>query len=252
MRSILPAVCILTLLGCAEANPDDGENDVIKPTKSANLRDVPCTDQSISMLMLYDEPASGKIREEGEDPDGFVSYVDATGGGLNATQSFVYARFTDKGLVKVALSDDDAFESLDWDIAFRRYVVRVNSGVSGPGEVTVARTAPKTQFADLKAVPANLDLRTEQYFTEDGCELVADGSGLNAPATALASFWTYQNCVQMTKNVYVLALPKKRHVKLEVLSYYSPENQKVCDATGKVPMTASGAGNVRVRWNFLP
>jgi hypothetical protein len=177
--------------------------------------------------------------------------VDATGGGLNATESYVYARFTDKGLIKVELTDEEAFESLDWDIALRRYVIRLNSGVSGPGEVTAARTAPMTQFADLKEVPANLELRTEQYFSEDGCEFLADTSGIGAPGTALASYWTYQSCVQMTKNVYVLALPRKRHVKLEVLAYYSLENQKVCDATGKVP-SPSGAGSVRLRWDFLP
>jgi hypothetical protein len=48
-----------------------------------------------------------------------------------------------------------------------------------------------------------------------------------------------------------LALAQKRHVKFEVLSYYTPENQKVCDQTGKVPMP-SGAGNMRLRWDFLP
>jgi hypothetical protein len=249
MRPSLVAVCVLSVLGCA----DGADSDPTHPgpdDKPANLREVPCTDQSVEMLMLYDEPASGGIREEGQANDWFVSYVDATGGGVNATESYVYARFTDQGLMKVALTDEQAFESLDWDIAFRRYVIRVNSGVSGPGEVTAARTAPMTQFADLKAVPANLPLRTEEYFSEDGCEFVSDGSGIGAPATALASYWTYQQCLQMTKNVYVLGLPKKRHVKLEVLAYYSPENQKVCDATGQVP-TPSGGGNVRLRWDFL-
>jgi hypothetical protein len=56
----------------------------------------------------------------------------------------------------------------------------------------------------------------------------------------------------MTHNVYVIALkePKQRHVKLEVLSYYVPENQKICDETGAVPMP-TGAGNMRIRWAFL-
>jgi hypothetical protein len=117
--------------------------------------------------------------------------------------------------------------------------------------VTAARTAPMTKFPDLQAVPENLEHRTEEYFIGDDCEFVADGSGLIAPATALASFWSYQSCVQMTKNVYVLALPDERHVKLEVLAYYTPENQRICDETGKVPMP-SGGGNMRLRWDFLP
>ena len=254
MRSILAAACALSLLACGDGDAPNDHGDHEPPDdrdKPADLREVPCTDQSISKLMLHEEPASGRIREEGQGTDWFVSYVDATGGGLNVTESYVYARFTDKGLTKVELSDEEAFESLDWDIAFRRYVIRLNSGVSGPGAVTAARTAPKTLFADLEEVPENLEQRTEEYFIGDACELLADTSGIGAPATALASYWTYQSCVQMTKNVYVLALPKKRHVKLEVLAYYTPDNQKICDDTGKVPMP-SGGGNMRVRWDFLP
>jgi hypothetical protein len=62
----------------------------------------------------------------------------------------------------------------------------------------------------------------------------------------------YPMCVQMTHNVYVIALkePKERHVKLEVLSYYTPDKQKICDETGQVPMP-SGAGNMRIRWAFI-
>ena len=45
----------------------------------------------------------------------------------------MYAKFTANGLVKLdTLSDMTALDSMDWDIAFRRYVVRINSGFSGP------------------------------------------------------------------------------------------------------------------------
>jgi hypothetical protein len=248
MRSILGGLCMLIWMGCgSDAGPED-------PAKSAHdkpamLREVPCTDTSFTTLMLFDELSTGKIREEGSG-DEFVTFVDATGGGMNASQSYVYARFSDKGLEKLPLTDEDAFTSVDWEIAFRRYVIRLNSGVSGPGDVRGGRTAPMTQFADLSGVPANLELRTEEYFMGDNCEFVSDGSGIGAPATALASYWTYKSCLQMTKNVYVLALPKGKHVKLEVLAYYSLENQKLCDETGEIGLP-SGAGNIRVRWAFL-
>lgn len=258
MRSILGVLCVLLAAGCGD-NASDSKADASDAhdegheggdhDEPADLREVPCTDTSVSTLMLFDEPSTGKIREEGKGTD-FSTFVDATGGGMNASQSYLYAKFTEKGLQKVDITDEEAFESLDWQIAFRRYVIRLNSGVSGPGDVQAGRTAPMTQFATLKEVPDDLELRTEEYFTGDSCEFVSDGSGIGAPATALASFWTYKMCLQMTKNVYVIALPKKRHVKLEVLSYYSPENQKRCDETGEVGIP-SGAGNIRVRWAFL-
>jgi HmuY protein len=179
----------------------------------------------------------------------FHTLIDATGGGLAPSKSYVYARFSDTGLKAVAISDEDAFSSLGWDIAVRRYVIRLNSGVSGPGDVTAARTQPKTDFDTLKSVPSELDYRTEEYFT-DSCDFVSDGSGIGTPATALASFWSYQACVAMTHNVYVVALPDERHVKLEVLSYYAPDKQLTCDETGMVPMP-SGAGSMRIRWAYL-
>jgi hypothetical protein len=199
--------------------------------------------------MLFEEPSLGKIREEGKGSD-FLSFIDASGGGMEATESYVYARFTSKGLQKLDLTDEEAFKSVDWEIAFRRYVIRLNSGVSGPGDVRGGRTAPATEFAKLEEVPDNLELRTEEYFTSDGCEYVSDGSGIGAPATALASYWTYKSCLQMTNNVYVLELPKKKHVKLQVLSYYTPDNQKLCDETGQINIP-SGAGSIRVQWAFL-
>jgi hypothetical protein len=237
MRYVLGVLCVLMWVGCGDDSSSDskgsdaGEQDHAQGDhdKPAMLREVPCTDTSFKTLMLFDELAAGKIREEGSG-DEFVSFVDATAGGMSTTQSYVYARFTSKGLEKLPLTDDDAFTSLDWQIAFRRYVIRLNSGVSGPGDVRGGRTAPMTQFADLSKVPADLELRTEEYFIGDNCE--------------------YKSCLQMTKNVYVLELPKGKHVKLEVLAYYTLENQKLCDETGQTALP-SGAGNIRVRWAFL-
>lgn len=227
--------------GAADAGP--GEVDAGPP------RMVECIDQSISMLQLFDTPASGAIADESTGDGSFRNHIDATGGGMSPTEAFVYARFEDTGLVKVEIDDDAAFESTAWDIAFRRFVVRINSGVSGPSSVTGARTAPGTTFDGLTAVPDGLSYRDEAYFT-DTCEYVPDGSGIGSPQTALSSFWSYAGCVAMTGNVFVLQLASGRHVKLEVLSYYSPDVQTSCNETDTIS-SPSGAGNLRIRWAFL-
>jgi hypothetical protein len=237
--------------GCASGS-DPERTEAEHASMPESLREVECVDQSISQLMLFEAPASGRITNSPDpDTDSFQTTVDATAGGLEATESFVYARFTDRGLEKVPIGDEDAFASLDWDIAFRRYVIRLNSGISGPGSITGARTLPETAFdaLEIPPEPEAVPYRTEAYFTAS-CDYVNDGSGLQSPGTALASFWKYQGCVQMTGNVFVLALHDQRHVKLEVLSYYAPEQQQKCDMTGMVP-TPSGAGNLRIRWAFL-
>lgn len=229
--------------GVDAGSPDAGPPDAGPP------REVPCIDQSLSQLMLFDNVSPGTITDESTGDGIFQHLIDATGGGMTPITSYVYARFTDDGLVKVDISDEDALESTEWHIAFRRFVLRLNSGVSGPGSITAARTAPGTTLETLDAVPSGLVQRDEQYFTES-CEYVPDTSGIGSPATALSSFWSYAGCVAMTGNVYVVALPGGRHVKLEVIAYYSPENQATCDESNTIS-SPSGAGNIRIRWGFL-
>lgn len=230
------------------AMADTGPEDMGAPPL-CEATTVPCIDQSIAILDLFDVPNPAVVTEEGTTAGEFTTLVDASGGGMTPTLAFVYGRFTETGLEKLAISDEDAFLSTDWDIAFRRYVFRVNSGVGGPSCVQAGRTAPATTFDGLTAVPDGLSYRTESYLT-DTCEIVPDGAGLGSPATALSSFWSYPGCVSMTGNVYVLALRSGRHVKLQVIGYYSPANQASCDATGMIT-TPSGAGSVRIRWAFL-
>lgn len=226
-----------------DSGPTDAGGSACAPV------DVLCIDQSIATLDLFDTVSPALITEEGTTAGEFLTHIDSTGGGFMPTQAFVYARFTETGLVKVEITDEDAFTSTDWDISFRRFIIRLNSGVSGPSCVVGARTAGGTTFDGLTAVPDGLSYRTEEYFTGT-CDLVPDGSGLGSPATALSSYWTYEMCVQMAHNVYVVQTAAGRHVKLEVMGFYPPDIQATCDATGSAPMPSMG-GNLRIRWAFL-
>jgi hypothetical protein len=234
-----------------ESDPGDGDGDGDGDGERCAPAEVACVDAQIGTLMLGDTASGGAIANEAVGEGVFLSQVDATAGGFGGSGSYTYARFTAEGLKAVELGDEQALESTDWDIAFRRYIIRLNSGVSGPSCVQGARTAASTEFATLDALPASLSFRAEQYFTGDTCELVPDTSGIGAPQTVLSSFWTYPGCVQMTGNVYVVRLASGQHVKLQVESYYSPDLQAMCDASGSVPMSNNGAGNYRVRWAAL-
>lgn len=233
---------------------DDGMTD--PPARCEPAATVECSDAQITDLGLFEEVSPDGVTNEVLD-QGFRSVIDATGGVMFGggppvpTQSFVYLRFTESGLEKVELSDVDAFESGDWDLAARRFVLRVNSGVSGPSCVQAARTAPGTEFASLTEVPDGLDYRTESYYASEDCTIVSDG-GIGSPSVALGSYWSYRGCVEMTGNIYLLELADGRSVKLEVESYYSPEVQEFCDENGMLPGgQPSGSGRVQVRWAFL-
>ena len=220
--------------GVDSGTPDTGAPDSGLTPVCTMPTTVPCTDNQILDLPLFTN-ANMAMVENTADGTGWMSHVDATAGGFMPTQGFVYAKFTDTGLQRVDIGDEAAFMSMDWDVAFRRFIIRLNSGVSGPSCVTGARTAAATDFATLTSVPASLTYRTEEYYSAaPGCMLVPDGSGLGSPGTALQSFWEYPGCVKMTGNVYVLQLANGRHVKLTVDDYYAPTYQDFLDAISKL------------------
>jgi hypothetical protein len=215
---------------------------------------VPCSDEVILQMSLKKTATDGAVASTA-DGAGFRSTIDATAGGLDPTESYTYARFAESGLEKVDISDEDALDSMDWDIAFRRFVVRINSGHSGPSCVAAARVPDKYgTYDDLASAPADLTYHTDDYFTPpDSCQLIPDGSGLmGSPATALSTYWTYPGCVAMSDFVYVVELANGKHVKLQVQRYYSEAVQEQCDTTGKIPMSNTGSGNFEIRWAFLP
>lgn len=237
-------------IGAADTSSDAGPPDA-KPDTAATACEatvVPCTDSQIPDMSLL-KKASKRIVENEPDGAGFLSHVDATGGGMTPTESYVYARFTDTGLERVDIGDEAAFDKPTWDIAFRRYVIRLDSGVSGPSCVVGAALPAGTDYDSVTAAPAKLALESEAYYTKK-CQLVPDGSGLNGPGTVLSGFWTYANCVQMSGAVYIVQLADGRQIKLTVTSFYPAAAQAKCDETGAAPPGTAG-GQIRFRWAFL-
>lgn len=227
-----------------------GTDDEPEPAPKCEASAVRCTEQSIDQLDLLTTVSTGEIREEGTTSGQFHTYVDARAGGLTPTQSYTYVSFTEQGLTRVSVDDQAALASTDWDIAFRRFVIRVNSGVSGPSCVSVAQAPMGTTFDSVTRVDPAWQFRTENYFTET-CELVEDDTGIGGPAAAMGSYWAYESCLVMTGNVFVLRLADSRHVKVQVTSYYEPSVQETCNQTGSATQP-SGAAQFRIKWAFLP
>jgi heme-binding HmuY-like protein len=214
---------------------------------------VKCSDEIILGMNLQPTATKAKITSAA-DGAGWTSNIDATAGGAftSTPEAYTYGKFTDAGLVKVDISDEDSLTSMAWDIAFRRYVVRINSGDSGPSCVQAARVPGTAKYEEISAVPANLGYHTDDYFTDE-CDIIPDGTGLpNSPATALSSYWTYPGCVKMSDFVFVVALADGHHVKLVVDDFYLPAIQEQCDTTGMIPMSNTGSANFIVRWSYLP
>jgi hypothetical protein len=239
--------------GCAPVSDDggdegegeegEGELACTEPTEpecqDASFQDLAMSDNASTRTIL-DTVAGGVHEVE----------VDSTAGGFNGTDGFIYGKFTDDGFVKVDIADFDSFASMDWDIGFRRYVVRLNSGVSGPSCVAAANLGDDA-FESITALPSGAEFRVEEYM-DDTCALIPDGSGLpTSPGTAMQNYWTYPGCVAMTHNIYAISLADGRTVKIEMQRYYLPEAaQDLCDEDGELANNAVG-GNIRFRWAWL-
>ena len=258
-RTILPFLVASALLGGCSGTSSSGASDLaatvdlaVAPDLAGGAcgpaRTVPCTDNQIVDLPLF-KRASTRTVEFAADGAGFTGHVDASAGGFAPTESFVYVKFGKSGISRVSLGDEAALGSLDWDLAFRRYLIRLNSGVSGPGCVVAAAAPGGATYDELTTAPANLAFQDEAYY-DSGCALVDDGSGLMSPGTVVDHFWTYSMCVQMTGQPYIVRLADGRLLKFAVTSYYAPDVQATCDSTGAVPVDAAGA-QLRFRWAVL-
>lgn len=228
----------------SEAGSDDGTDDGGSDDGAASG----CTDALILDLGLIDGAVSTGEVTVAPDGDGWVSTVDATAGGITEapTQPWIYLRFTPDGLQKVELDDLQALDSTEWDIAAKRFGLRLNSGTSGPSTVSAVALVDAT-YEDVTELPAGATLLTESFY-DDSCTLIDDGSGQGAPGYVLTPWWFYPGCVGTTLVPFVLELADGSHVKLVVDAYYE-EGQAMCNEGGAMGTTS---GMYTWRWAYLP
>jgi len=210
---------------------------------------VPCEDQLYLQLSLHDFISSGLVTDS-ESGGVHTALIDATAGGMSGapSQPYLYLKFTDDGLVKQQLSDDDALTSMDWHLAAKRYVVMVNSGDFGPS--CVGATQVSGELEAVTSAPGGDVYELEDFFT-DGCVYVPDeryaSGGFDSPNSVLREWWEFGNCVSTSGQVFVLQLEDGRHVKLVFDAYYE-SGQDDCNDLG---VMGSGSGMLTMRWAWL-
>lgn len=106
-----------------------------------------------------------------------------------------------------------------WDLAFQRYHVKSNGGVSGSGGV---RVAPLTDvaFEDVTEAPS-------EGWLEDVADSDLDGHDDYVISGQDLSWWEYDlqtHVISMTGVVWVVETTEGRHFKLEFLDYYADVN----------------------------
>ena len=249
------SVLVLALAaGCADKGGDsgaegegegEGEGELLAVCEEATP--VSCEDDLVSDLS-YQEDISEGVVETTVEGDDFYTFVDATAGGYSSASSnpWTYVKFTPDGAVKVEISDEDSLESMDWDLAARRFILRLNGGDSGPSCVGAA-TLLESAYADVAEVPDGVSYPLDDFYTDD-CTFVNDSSGLEgSPQVALSAWWEYPGCVATTGYPFLVQLADGHVIKIVIETYYK-ENQEICNESGSPP---SDGGYIRFRWRYL-
>lgn len=248
----LPFLIFLGCTGAADDKDTSGDDTGGEPLDPVCTEpEAPaCVDQMILDLSLHDDKVSDAEVSSTSEGDDTVTFVDATAGGYNqaANNPWVYVRLEADGTAsRVDIDDETALEDMTWHLALRRFIIRVNSGDSGPSCVGAAAMLGYG-YDELTSVPDGIAYREDDYYTDD-CTLVNDSSGLpGSPQTAMGQWWEYPGCVATTGTPFLLQLDDGRILKLVVESYYDGDGQDECNDRGST--TASG-GYIYLRWTTM-
>jgi hypothetical protein len=161
--------------------------------------------------------------------------IDATAGGLAAAADNPYVYVDLATSARVAVTDSDSYTTASWDLAFKRASIRVDSGDSGPGSVTVAAVAAAS-LAEVTTAPPEADFHADDWASPD-CVVASTASG--EPLTAVGEWYDYDDATHVLTpkaNVYVVKARDGTLFKLRIETYYG-------DAAN--PMRG---GNYKVEW----
>ena len=238
---------LYVLLACEQTKQNEDGDDTPEAVCEETVA-VECEDAIISDLALHDDKISDGDVVTRVDGDDYLTTVDATAGGYNDSQNnpWVYIKFTPDGATRVDIDDETALDSLDWDMALKRFIVRLNGGSSG-GSCVGAVSFLESSYEDLTSVPDGLTFIPDAFYSSD-CTIINDSSGLpSSPQVSLSPWWSYDGCVKTTMVPHLIQLADGSVLKLVVEAYYASNQQACNDGTG----SGEDSANYTLRWQFL-
>jgi hypothetical protein len=237
MRAIgAVGLALVCLLGCSskpltDANAGDAGSGAMSNggmgsggMMSGGTGPVPfenqCTSALRESLGLVDEVATATAAVLNKSGDELLLYVDATAGGINGADTHPWVYVSLKTGEKVTVSDLDALHSLDWDIAFKRFIIRTNSGDSGPGKGGAIRISLPWDEVDRSTL-GDTTVPGEQWFDSE-CMLTVDPNG---ELLTTYSGWSEYNAATHVLNaanaVFITSGADGALYKVAILDYYS-------------------------------
>ena len=147
-----------------------------------------------------DNESSEKVAIEADERE-----VDATD-----TEKAVYFNFS----TGEKLAVEDAKTDSSWHISFIRHTIYINSGTSGPGNVT-GGFVEGADYDSIKSLPAELELKKD--------ELKEDSGSFKDLGLAFEGWFSYDiktHILSPTNRVYFINVGENESYKIKFLGYY--------------------------------
>lgn len=162
-----------------------GDHDA--PADGQEQEGANCDEARAALLGPVDAVSSGDVTVLADEDGVRELFVDATAGGYmnQATHPWTYVDLATGERVDV--TDEEADGSTAWDLAFKRDVIRVNGGDSGPGAGESGRL--EAEFDDFGASDAESATLGADHFLDSACAPIADETG--KPLTGFSSWYDY-------------------------------------------------------------
>lgn len=226
MRALLFALP-LALFGCGSSDSngtpsttaDTGtEGDTAAADTATETGGSSCTSARETAIGPVDKVSSGVVKVI-DDTGGVKSvFVDATAGGISGgkTNPWIYVKLADA--TRVDVTDKQAFDSSDWDLALKRPIIHTNSGDAGPGKGG-AKLVSKA-FDAVTAADAT-GLKVETWFDAE-CTPLTDPTG--SVKTTFDGWYAYDDAtMKVTPKDSTTAIVRAANgdlYKLSIVTYY--------------------------------
>lgn len=137
--------------------------------------------------------------------------------------NWVYYSFDKESVVEI----DDFVNSMEWDIGFHYYDVRVNCGTAGPG-LGGTYNAGKVEYASVTEAPET------GYSLNDSINIIVDFSGFPPPHitvpgdTILDTWMTFTGpppTFTLNDNIYVIKTAQGKYVKIWLKDFFDDKGE---------------------------
>ena len=139
---------------------------------------------------------------------------------------WIYFSFKE-GKELAGITEENHMENLDWDIAFNRFNIRTNGGLSGKGQGGALDTDSKDMEA-VKAVPEKefvLDVKAMITESFTGSGITECESTLNPCMAKAIEFQGPPPTYTPSNHIYVVKTADGKYAKIKVLGYHNNEGK---------------------------